>query len=153
MDRGNQESKRCDTGGIVSLAEFMNEHHKALEADLLKYGYELKDVGHSLSWGALHSFISNIEPDSALSRELAPDTYKWSTTVKTNAILADIYDLLALINANLVAIGSNKQAKTPKPYPRPTDKKDGRHIGDGAVKVSDLKKIFINKRRQRMNNG
>ena len=82
----------------------------------MKDGYEIKDVGHSLSWGALHSFISNIEPDSALSRELDPDTYKWNTTVKTNAILADIYDVLALINANLVAIGSRKQAKKPKPY-------------------------------------
>lgn len=153
MDRGNQESKRCNTGGIISLAEFMDKHHKALEADLLKYGYELKDVGHSLSWGALHSFISNIEPDSSLSRELDPDTYKWSTTVKTNAILADIYDVLALINANLVAIGSRKQAKKPKPYPRPKDKKDGKHIGDEAVPASDLKKMFINKRRQRMKNG
>ena len=131
----------------------MDKHHKALESDLMKYGYELRDVGHSLSWGALHSFISNIEPDSALSRELAPDTYKWSTTTKTNAILADIYDMLALINANLVAIGSHKQTKTPPPYPRPGNKKDGKHIGDEAIPASELKDMFVSKRRQRMKNG
>ena len=43
---------RCHTGGIISLAEFANEHYKALECDLMRCGYELKDVGRSLSWGA-----------------------------------------------------------------------------------------------------
>lgn len=153
MDRRNQESERCDPGGILGLAAFIEKHHKALEADLIKYGYEIKDVGHSLSWGALHSFISNIEPDSSLSRELNPDIYKWSTTLKTNTLLADIYDILALINSNLVAIGTHKQAKIPKPYPRPSDKKDGKHIGDEAIPVTELKEMFVNKRRKRIRNG
>lgn len=128
----------------------MNEHHEALESDLLKIGYELKDVGHSLSWSALHSFISNIEPDSALCKELDPEVFKWNTAIKTNAILADIYDVLALINSNLVAIGSKKPAKTPTPYPRPTNKKDNNHIGEGAVPADELRQIFADKRRQRM---
>lgn len=60
-------------------------------------------------------------------------------TVKTNAILADIYDILATINANLVAIGSRKRPKQPHRYPRPGDAdKNKKRIGDGALPPDEL---------------
>ena len=75
-------------------------------------------------------------------RELNPDVAVWSSQIKTNSILADIFDMLAAINANLMAIGSGKAAKRPKPYPRPHQEspEDEMHFGKGALPVDELHK-------------
>lgn len=138
-------SIRGNAGGIISLVAFEYKHHKALEADLMRCGYELKDVGRTLSWGALQSFIENLGVDSAVARETDPELYEWSTRVKTNMILADICDKLSMINANLVAVGSHKATKTPKPYPRP-NKKPGTKYGADPVTVPELRQLFAGKR-------
>lgn len=81
-------------------------------------------------------------------RELHPEESAWTTRVKTNAILADIFDMLAQINANLVALGSGRVAKTPKPYPRPVKRKpdNERHFGRGALPPDELRAWFEKKR-------
>lgn len=77
-------------------------------------------------------------------RELRPDISIWGTTAKTNALLADIFDMLAAINANLCAKGSGKRAKRPKPYPRPGENKTERKIGK-PMPIDELhKRIFGN---------
>lgn len=83
-------------------------------------------------------------------REINPDVSEWSSTTKTNAILADIYDTLSLINANLVAIGSRKPTKKPKPYPRPIKQEsaDQRHFGSGALPPDELRKWIEEKRKE-----
>ena len=56
-----------------------------------------------------------------------------------------------MINANLVAIGSGKRPKQPKPYPRPgkdKDNKDVKHFGKGAVTVEELEAFFERKRKR-----
>lgn len=80
--------------------------------------------------------------------ELNPDISAWASTLKTNAILADIIDMLATINANLMAIGSGKAAKRPKPYPRPGKKPhdEERHFGSGALPPDELRAWFDKKR-------
>lgn len=115
----------------------------------MRIGYELKDVGGSLSWNALHSFISELGPESYVAKDLEPELHEWTTTFKTNKILADIYDMLAMINSNLVAIGSKKKAKKPKQYSRL--KKDGDRIGKDPVAPVQLRKMFVNMRRRRKN--
>ena len=55
-------------------------------------GYQLKDIGTTLSWGAVNSFLQNERVDSALMQELHPDFAGWGSTFKTNTILADIFD-------------------------------------------------------------
>lgn len=82
--------------------------------------------------------------------ELHPDHAAWATTTKTNAILADIFDMLAQLNANLVALGSGKPAKKPKPYKRPTKKQpeNERHFGRGALPPNELRAWFEEKRKQ-----
>lgn len=111
---------------------------------MTKTGFCLDDVGGRLSWSALFSFISNTPPDGALMRELKPDISQWATVAKTNALLADIYDLMAMINANLCAKGSGKRAKRPKPYPRPVEARAERRIGK-PMPIEELhKKIFGN---------
>ena len=113
---------------------------------ITRTGYDLADVGRGLSWSALDSFVKNTPPDGALMRELRPDIAEWATLPKTNALLADIYDELAAINANLCAKGTGKKPKRPKPYPRPGAKNTTtRHIGT-PLPIEELKKrIFVRK--------
>lgn len=117
----------------------------------MRCGYELKDVGRSLSWGALRSFIENIGAESCTARDIDPELHEWTTQLKTNQILADIYDMLAMINANLVAYGSKKQAKKPKLYPR--IKKPGDKYGKEAIAPSKLRNMFVDRRRKRKKNA
>ena len=132
---------------MIGLANFVEEHSEAVTYDLLtRTGYSPDQVGGELSWFALNSFIRNTPPDGALMRELRPDLAQWATLAKTNALLADIYDYLAAINANMCAKGTGKRPKRPKPYPRPMDKRDSRHIGT-AVPISELhRRIFGDKK-------
>lgn len=140
---------RGSRGGIISLAKAVDEHREAIEFDLLtQTGHELKDVGRTLSWGAFRSFLKYAQPDSALTQAVRPEVSEWASTTKTNFILADIYDVLAQINANLVAVGSRKPAKNVKPYPRPgkKDKDSEKHIGSGALPPDELHRWFEEKR-------
>lgn len=130
---------------------FIEEHHKAFECDLLRTGHELKDVGRSLSWSALLSFVENLGADSYTARDLEPELYEWTTTLKTNKILADIYDMLAMINSNIIAVGSHKKARKPKLYPRL--KKPGEHYGKRPVAPDKLRQMFVNKRKKRKQHG
>lgn len=115
---------RTSRWGILSLANAIKEHREAIERDLLTYtGYQLSDLGGALDWSAMRSFMHNLPIDSAMGHELHPEYAPWATQTKTNAILANIFDVLSQINANLVAIGSHEPAKQPKPYPRPQQKK------------------------------
>ena len=112
-------------------------------------GHCLDDIGRSLSWGALGSFLNKLDVSSETARELDPDLASWAGTVKTNAILADIYDMLAMINANLCAIGSGKRAKKPKSYQRPGDKRKERIGGKNALPPDELRKWFEARRKSK----
>ena len=107
-------------------------------------------MGRTLSWGALRSFVEQIGADSAIARATNPEYAVWSTTTKTNALLADIFDLLAAINANLVAIGTHSKPKRPKEYPRPGKAPDNeKKYGKGAMPVADLREWIAKKRNER----
>jgi len=103
-------------------------------------------VGGALPWGSFRAFIQYLGTDSALARDLGKDT-GWETRVKTNAILADIFDVLSAINSNLIAFasGGKKKVKT-KPYPRP-GADNTRKIGKGALPIPELREWI--KERQR----
>lgn len=136
---------------MIGLARAVLEHREAIEYDLLtKTGHEINDVGRTFSWDALDSFFKHIGPDSALMRELHPDVYEWGSVMKTNKILADIYDQLAWVNANLVAIGSKQPARKPKPYPRPGVKRpdEEKRFGRDPLPPAELRKWFEAKRKQ-----
>lgn len=97
-------------------------------------------MGGTLSWSSLHSFIKNLDTDSALARDLGKST-GWETTLKTNQILADIYDILQVI-----AILISRKRKRITPYPRPGADKDKRKIGKGAMPLNNLVEWFKRKR-------
>jgi hypothetical protein len=137
----------CISGGIISLHEFIQEHRGALEYDLLKTGHSLADIGGSLQWGALGSFISHQNLDSAIIQETYPEYYSWGTLAKTNSLLADIYDMLAQINANVVGGFHRKAAKRTKPYPRPKKNNKDQKIGT-AMPKDKLRKWMEEKRKK-----
>lgn len=155
MERCIRESCRgriCNAGGIVSLAKAINEHREAFEYDLLtNTGYQLSDIGAGLDWNAVRTFMRHLTADSAVGQELHPEYAEWATRTKTNAILADIFDMLATINANIVAIGSRKTTKQPKPYPRPNQKKpeNVQHFGRDALPPDELHTWFEKKRKEK----
>lgn len=121
-----------------------------MERDLLvQTGFTLDDVGGALSWSALGAFLHQVEPDGAIAQEIEPDIAAFSSRLKTNDILADIYDILAQINANMVAGFSRKQAHKPRRYPRPGDNSK-RHIGkNNSMTVNELDSWFAEKRKQK----
>ena len=111
-------------------------------------GFQLRDVGASLSWEALSAFLLHLSPESATAAELRPALSEWSTRLKTNVLLADLYDLGQNINANLVAMIEHRKAKKFRPYPRPWAKKDGeKHFGRGALPTTELHEWIEEKRR------
>lgn len=78
---------------------------------------------------ALVSFIENLPIDSALYKASHPkdEMPAWTETLKTNAILADIFDAFMAANT--------KKGRQIKPYPRP-QRKEG--IGKGAVTIDEF---------------
>lgn len=131
--------------------KFVLEHRKAIERDFfVETGHELREVGRTLAWSTLDAFLTHIRPDSALAKELDLKMSNWTTRAKTNAILASIYDLLAVVNANLCAKGTGKKPRKPKPYPRPwiEDKKqepEVTHFGKGPLPPDELRAWFKSK--------
>lgn len=98
----------------------------------------MDDVGGVLSWDALGDFINKAEPDSALAMELDPEASRWSTRLKTNEILADIYDLIAYFRADVVGLLMHKKPKRPVLYKRP-HKNEKKKVGKGALPMNDLR--------------
>ena len=85
---------------------------------------------------ALISFINYLPPDSALYREMNPrdELGVWPTRAKTNAILADLFDLIMAVNT--------KKGVKPKEYPRPKKKQT---FGRDAVSVDEFWEFWNSK--------
>lgn len=108
--------------------------------------YTIDDIGGALSWSSLAAFIKFLGTDSALAKDLGKST-GWEEPIKTNMILADLYDLLQILNSNVCRLGRGKTNRKPKPYPRPgraEDKK--RKIGKGAMPLDELRRWMEDKR-------
>ena len=126
----------------MSLGEFCATHKEAITYDLMtRTQYTLDDVGGALSWSSLNSFIKNLGSDSALARDLGKSS-GWENTKKTNEILADIFDMLQVINVNIKQLAGDKHRKF-KPYPRPgRDDDNKRKLGKGAMPLNELREWF-----------
>lgn len=60
-------------GGILGLAQLINEHATALEADLIGLGLRLRWLGtERLTWRDLWVIVQTARPDSALAADLYP---------------------------------------------------------------------------------
>ena len=115
--------------------DLCEKHKEAINYDLFtRTGCTVEDIGDKIGWNAFYCFVTHLDEKSALSRDLNNEVYTWGTTLKTNVILADVFDILSAINYNLASFSGGKPKK-PKPYPRPGQKdKAVKHYGKGPVK-------------------
>ena len=153
MERCYTGGAGCIRGGIISLRRFIEDHREAIQYDLItSAGVELNDIGGSLSWGAFGSFVKKLPTNSATFQELHPEVSDWGTQLRTNIILADIYDILSQINLNMIGGFSRKKSHKAQPYPRPWNEKKDRKIGKGALPKNQLHE-WIEKKRKEWRNG
>lgn len=129
---GRVSEGRRFRGGILSLVQTINEYDRPLEYDLMtRTGRTLSeyiDMG-AAGMVALLSFINYLPMDSQLRQTMEPqdEVGEWSTTKKTNMILADLFDVFVSANT--------KKGHKAKQYPRPKQK---RKIGSGAIPISEF---------------
>ena len=131
MGRRVSEGRRF-RGGILSLVQTINDYDRALEYDLMtRTGRTLSEYINMGAAGmvALLSFINYLPMDSQLRQAMDPqdEVGEWSTTKKTNIILADIFDVFVSANT--------RKGHKAKQYPRPKQK---RKIGSDAIPISEF---------------
>ena len=99
----------------MALANRVGGFESALNYDLMtKTAHVLADVGRSLSWGDLSDFVANLPPDSALIRAMNPQASAWASGAACASLLADVYDAIIGISAELCAMcGVTAQHKPP----------------------------------------
>lgn len=117
-----------------SLRAHVAEHVGAIEADLLEIGVDLNDLGAPcLTYGRLGRLLANLGPRSRYGRSLlGPEMTTWGPQER---ILADLYDVVALLNRNVVQRGNPNNVPRPDPYPRPWPTEADRNktvIGSGV---------------------
>ena len=122
----------------------MRDNSSELDFDLMTMtGRTLDEFTDAGAAGlvALVHFVKHLGPTSKLWQSQHPDDElaQWDTRIKTNAILADIYDEMAMFRREAAVKGSGKRPKRAKQYPRPNAKaKDSRRIGSGAIRIRDF---------------
>ena len=153
MDVHQRGGRRGDAGGIAELCQLIEEHGAALEYDLLTLtGYQLRDVGGALSWGALLHFAMYLPRSSALSQELRPatDVERWTDGTVTAPLIADLIDTVNNVGAVLIAKGTGRMPRHVKPYRRPWADDGTVTIGgaDSAIPIADFEAWWDSKGRK-----
>lgn len=104
--------------------------------------YTIDDVGQALSFRRLSHFVSNLPPTSATWRALNPTLAPWVDGTKTDALLADVFDVInALRHQHAMANRNPKHRppRPPEPYPRPWLEVDrGETIGRDGIPISQF---------------
>ena len=88
----------------------------------------------------MYNFVTHLDEHSAFARQVSPDAVEWGSITKTNFILADIFDMLSVINYNVRQLGGGTTLQKPKPYPRPGKNSNNKQkFGKGAIPVTDIR--------------
>ncbi|MFI9506872.1 DUF5361 domain-containing protein [Nocardia sp. NPDC052566] len=123
-------------GGILGLLELCNQHGEAIEADLIRAGVRLRDVGTKrFTWRDFAVLVRQSSADSALLRAMHPERYRWG---QVEHLLADLVDVANLLLWSKTKDGSNNRNR-PSPYPRPgVEDKSKRQVKGTAMPVDQL---------------
>lgn len=125
-------------GGILGLLELLDDDKKslALEADLIRSGLRLRDVGsEEFSWRDLKAFITGADQNSAIARALHPEEWMWNNEAM---LLASAVDTLRVIAWQKTRDGS-KGRNAPAPIPRPGVVPTTRKTTGKAVPMNELR--------------
>lgn len=112
-------------------------HHTAVEGELIRRGLRLRDVGSDrCTWSDLRAVIYTAEPGSCLAVALG---VPWAAT---EYMLANVVDLLSAGNWQR---GGDKNARRPKPMPRPGEKDDSTQVfGADPIASEDFEEWWDN---------
>lgn len=112
-------------------------HRMAVEGELIRRGLRLRDVGSDCcTWSDLRAVIYTADPGSHLAAVLG---VPWAAT---EYLLANVVDLL---NAGNWQRGGDKNARRPKPMPRPGDNdKEARRFGADPIAPVDFEEWWNN---------
>lgn len=88
-------------------------------------------------WGNLITFVRHLPPESAVYRAKYPDAAAFASSLKRNAILADLFDAVAAFNYTFARAHGGK-GKQPKPYDRPWADDGARHVGSDPIPISEF---------------
>ena len=138
MDRGFLKSG-SRSGGIIALSFILENEQDAFEFDVLRLTG--RTLGEFFDMGAggvvaLAHILKFLDIDSKTMQRRGMDLENWGTPLHTEAMLADLFDAVSILNRNLVAAHSKHRPKNPKPYPRPWAK--GHTIGKDPIPVKDF---------------
>ena len=145
-------------GKILGLADLIRDHGGALEYDLVtRTRHTLADVGGALPWGALRHFVAYLGHDSALWRETHPEeakTLPWEDGSMVAPLLADVFDVTALVAWTTANKGAKHPKPKPKPYPRPwVARANERHYGSKPIPISEFDSWWDRKREEARAHG
>ena len=101
-------------------------------------GMPFECAAASFGWANLLTFVHHLPPTSAVYREYYGDASEFSSDLKQNAILADVFDAIQALTYTYAKAHGGK-GKKPKPYPRPWRVDDGaQHIGSNPIPISEF---------------
>lgn len=84
---------------------------------------------------ALCHFVGQLEEDSALLHEMDGHGGRhWSSRMKTNGLLADLFDAIRQFNYSFAKEGTAQ----PKPYPRPWAEDKTERFGKDPIPIEDF---------------
>ena len=97
------------------------------------------DRCHAFGWRNVAALARHIAQDrgSYTWRALHAEDAAYRDAYQTNAMLADLYDLVNALSHLYASAHSKRAVPRPKPYPRPWKRDDGR-IGKGAIPISQF---------------
>lgn len=132
-------------GGIIALADIIDEHGDALEYDLLTIlGVRLRDVPKTIGWHSVYVFVNHLPESSALFRSKYPEYAAFASPVQQSGLMAEIVEAVLWLKYDFDVAHSEKGARIqkPKPYPTPWAKEreddDRTTIGKGAIPKSEF---------------
>ena len=101
------------------------------------------DRCHLYGWHTLADLARHLREDagSFIWRAEHKDESNYRDALQTNALLADLYDLLAHFDGNYIAVHNRTHPKPLKRYPRPWAK-DKHRIGRDPIPVSEFDKWY-----------
>ncbi|KZM68362.1 DUF5361 domain-containing protein [Nocardia terpenica] len=115
----------------------LDKYQDAVEADLIRTGLRLRDVGtDTFDWRDLLVLVRQAPRDSALMAAAHPEAARWG---QSEFLLAELVDLTALLLWAKTTDGA-KNRNRPRPYPRPgVDDPDTRRVTGHAVPLTEVR--------------
>lgn len=106
---------------------------------MTRAGATLDDLGARIPWRAFAHFVAHLDAGSAFVREVAPEAAPWLGTERIQSMLADLIDLVGILDWHIVSANSKRKPRRPKPYPRPWKRDEGKTVvGRDPIPIKDF---------------